>query len=236
MGPTGVISASAPLIYSSGSQSLSVDLDAFTHLGNLDYLQFNTSSSATDLPGRLVWNSFDGTLNLQGKDAGITYQLGQENAQLVENISGSPIVDGKVVRITGGNGHMTVAVADSSTAAGANAVLGVATQNIANNSLGYVTTYGVVHSFNTIGMAAGSPVYLGTSGNLTTTWPANGVVVLIGYVLIGNSVTGSIYVEPQPSLTAPVGGPCYVPGQPAPGVYEWYNVTGRRYFLVCNLP
>jgi hypothetical protein len=236
MGPTGVIDASAPLIYSSGSQSLSLDLDALSYLGNLDYLQFNTSANAADETGRLVWNDYDGTLNLQGKDGGITYQLGQENAQLVENISGSTIADGKVVRITGGNGHMTVAVADSSTAATANAVLGVATQDIANNTLGYVTTYGVVHDFDTTGMTAGSPVYLGSSGGLNTTWPANGVVNRIGYVLIGNSLSGSIYVEQQQDLTPPIGGACYVPGDPAVGAYEWFNVGGRRYVIVCNLP
>lgn len=236
MGPTGVINASGPLIYSSGSQSLSLDMDAFSHIGNLDYLQFNTSSAATNAPGRLVWNDIDGTLSLQGKNGGITYQLGQENAQLVENVSGSQINDGKVVRIVGANAHMQVDIADSTTASTANAVLGVATQNIDNNSQGYVTTYGVVHGFNTVGMAGGSAVYLGTSGNLTTTWPSSGVVVRIGYVLIGNSASGAIYVEQLQNLTPPLGGACVVPGETNPGVYAWYAVAaGLRYAIVCDI-
>ena len=204
-GPTGLISATAPLLYSSGSQNVSLNLDGFDHLGNLNYLQFNTAGpAATDSPGRLRWNDVDGTLNLQGKSGGITYQLGQESAQLVGNQTGSAIPNGAVVRIVGTtpSGRMSVVVADSTTLAGATSVLGVATQTIAAGSEGYVTTYGVVRDLNTTGLAAAAPVYLGANGAITATWPNNGIVAQIGYVLVGNSAAnGSIYVDPSPDLS-----------------------------------
>lgn len=243
MGPTGIISATGPLIYSAGSQSISLDLDGFSHLGNLNYLQFNLSPDASNSPGRLLWNDQDGTLNLQGKNGGITYQLGQESAQLVANESGTPISNGKIVRVVGttGSGRMSVVIADNTTVVGASTVLGIATQEIPAGGQGYVTTYGVVRDLNTTGLSAGLPVFLTSNGNLTTTWPSNGIVVQLGSVLVGNSAAnGSIYVSPQPNLTPPIGGPCYLsagvaPG-PGPGYYEWYSVAGRRYVVVCNYP
>ena len=203
MGPAGVVSASAPLILSSGA--LSLDLEGFDHIGNLNYLQFNTGSIAANSPGRLLWNDVDGTLNLQGKNGGITYQLGQETAHLVSNQTASPIGDGKVVRIVGEagtNGHMSVVVADNSTLAGATSVLGMATQTIAPGSEGYVTTYGLVRGINTTGLSSGAPVYLGTNGAVTTSWPNNGIVMQIGYVVNGNSsANGSIYITPAPDTS-----------------------------------
>ncbi|MFM5951139.1 MAG: hypothetical protein ACKOOE_00820 [Micrococcales bacterium] len=243
MGPTGVVAATAPLIYSSGTQELSLDLDAFDHLGTLDYLQFNTDSEPANSPGRLLWNKDDGTLNLQGIGGGITYQIGQENAQYVTNQSGTNIANGMVVRVNGtsGGNRMLVQVATSETAVGATGVLGLATQDINTGDAGYVTTYGVVHGLDTRGLSAGLPVYLGANGTLTNTWPANGIVVQLGYVLVGNSSNlGSIFVAPQLNLTPPIGGICYLPAGvapgPGPGVYEWYNVGGRRYVVVCNYP
>ncbi len=238
MGPTGVVSATAPLVYSAGSQNLSIDLDAVSYLGNLDYLQFNLATTATNSPGRLLWNAEDGTLNLQGINGGITYQLGQELAQYVQNQTGSDIANGTIVRVTGtsAEGRILINPADAGTAATAKAVLGVTTEAIPDASgSGYVTTYGVVHDINTTGMAAGSAVYLGTAGALTTTYPANGVVIQVGHVLVGNSTTGSIFVDLQQSFSPPIGEVCTVPGV-GTGTYQWYAVApGARYSIVCDL-
>lgn len=205
MGPTGVVNATAPLLYTVGTQSISLDLDGFDHLGNLNYLQFNTlGPAAADAPGRLLWNDLDGTLNLQGKNGGITYQIGQESAQLVSNLTGTAIPNGSVVRVVGTapNGHISVEIADNTTVEGATSVIGVATQTIPAGGEGYVTSYGVVRDINTSGLTAAAPAYLSTNGSLTTTWPNNGTVMQLGYVLAGNSAGGgSLYVSPQPDLS-----------------------------------
>lgn len=205
MGPTGVVNATAPLLYTVGAQSIALDLDGFDHLGNLNYLQFNTlGPAATDAPGRLLWNDTEGTLNLQGKNGGITYQLGQESAQLVTNLTGTAIPNGSVVRVVGTapNGHMSIEIADNTTVVGATSVIGVATQTIPAGGEGYVTSYGVVRDLNTSGLTSAAPAYLSTNGSLTTTWPNNGIVAQIGYVLKGNSSgAGSLYVSPQPDLS-----------------------------------
>ena len=92
--------------------------------------------------------------------------------------------------------------ADNSTLAGATGVAGIATQNIPANGEGYVTVQGLVHQIDTSGLTSGAPIYLSTNGVYTSTWPNNGIVVQIGYVVGGNSATsGSIYVTPQGDLS-----------------------------------
>jgi hypothetical protein len=201
------------------------------------YLQFDTATPGADNPGRLRWNETDGTLNLQGKDGQVTLQIGQESVQIVKNSTAGTLLDGRIVRITGSNaGRMTVDYADNSTVTGATAVIGVLTQNISAGAEGYVTTYGIVHNINTSAWAAGAPLYLNGSGSVTTTRPTNGRIVEVGYVLVQDAAGGSIYVDPKQNFEPIIGGVCQVPGQTGTGTYAWYNMTGKRWVVVCDYP
>jgi hypothetical protein len=233
----GITNATSPLVYNSGTQNISLDQDAFDHLSSLGYLQFNLGSTATDAPGRLLWNDVDGTLNLQGKNGGVTLQLGQESVQLVTNQTGAAIADGSIVKVVGSvGGRISVALADNTTALGATGVIGIATQNLASGGQGYVTTFGVVHGVNTVGMAGGAPLYLSSGGTFTNVRPNNGILIQVGFVLDGGLAAGSVLVNPQDNSQPNVGAACSVPGQTGIGTYQWANVSGRRYYLVCDLP
>jgi predicted RecA/RadA family phage recombinase len=131
---------------------------------------------------------------------------------------------------------MTIDYADNSTVAGATGVIGVLTQSISAGSSGYVTTYGIVHDLDTSAWAAGSPLYLNGSGSLTSTRPTNGRILEIGYVLVQDATVGSVYVDPRQNFEPIIGGVCQVPGQTGTGVYAWYNLTGRRWIVVCDYP
>jgi hypothetical protein len=235
MGPSGIVNATGPLVYDSNTSTISINQDGFTNLGNLDYLQFNLLASATDSAGRLRWNDNDGTLNLRLKDGTATLQVGQEAVQRVKNLSTSPLINGRAVRVDGSsNGRISIVHADNASAIGATAVIGVLTQDIAPNTEGYVTTYGIVHDINTASWAAGAALYLDTNGTLTTTRPTNGRIVQLGFVVTSNATTGSIYVNPIQNFEPIIGGVCSVPGQVGTGVFAWHNLAGARWIVVCD--
>ncbi|AOY55896.1 collagen-like protein [Candidatus Rhodoluna planktonica] len=235
MGPTGIVVATSPLQYNADTRTISLDLDAFERLGSLDYLQFNTSSTAERQPGRLVWNDVDGTLDLRLKENLVTLQIGQESVQVVLNNTGGTLLNGRAVRVTGSSGgRMTVTHADNSTVIGSTGVIGVLTEDIEPNTVGYVTTYGLVRDTNTSSWAAGAPLYADGSGVLTDVRPVNGRVVQIGYVAQSDATNGIIYVNPMQNFEPPIGGPCQVPGQTGLGTYAWHNLTGQRWIVVCD--
>jgi hypothetical protein len=235
MGPSGVISAASPLIYDAENKSISLDQSAINQVGTLDYLQFSLLNSAADAPGRLRWNENDGTLNLQGRDGNVTLQIGQENVQLVKNLTANEIPNGSVVRVDGSsNGRLSVVLADNATAAGATAVIGVTTQAIPAGGEGYVTTYGLVRDLNTAAWQAGSPVYLNGNGTLTNLQPTNGRIIQLGFVVTSNSSAGVVYVNPIHNFEPIIGSACIVPGQNGAGVYAWHNLAGARWIVVCD--
>jgi hypothetical protein len=235
MGPTGIVSANSPLVYNADSRTVSLDLDAFERLGSLNYLQFNTTSTAELQPGRVAWNDADGTLNIRLKDNLVTLQVGQESVQLVLNNTASTLLNGRAVRVTGSSGgRMTVIHADNNTVLGSTGVIGVLTQDVAPGQLGYVTTYGLVREIDTSGLTAGSPLYVDGEGILTQTRPVNGRVVQMGYVANADATSGVIYVNPMQNFEPPIGGACQVPGQTGLGVYAWHNLTGQRWIVVCD--
>ena len=235
MGPTGVIAATSPLIYDSNTQTLSLDLDAFQRIGSLDYLQFNPNSTAPNAPGRLVWNSEAGTLNLQGLGGGVTLQLGQESVQRVKNTGATTLLDGHVVRVTGAAGStMTVEYADNNTAAGATSVIGVLTESIPAGGTGYVTTYGLIHALDTSAFTPGAPIYLNGAGQLTAVRPINGRIVKLGYAVSISATDGIVYINPLQNFEPNIGGACQVPGQAGTGIYAWYNLAGARWIVVCD--
>lgn len=114
-----------------------------------------------------------------------------------KNVTGTQINKGTVVRIVGATGdNPLIGVANPSTELTSANVLGIATQNIPNDSFGLVITEGVLTGVNTDGMTAGALLYLGTGGIFTTTPPtAPNHGVRLGEVLRVQQNQGSIYVR-----------------------------------------
>jgi hypothetical protein len=116
-------------------------------------VQFDTSGDAptgTPPEGRVWWNSDDHTLNIQSDIPGTTNQVGQENWLRAFNNTGSIIAEGSVVYINGANtARPTIALAIASASLTSDRVIGVATSNIGINSLGVITTFGLVRGLTT---------------------------------------------------------------------------------------
>ena len=123
----------------------------------LDYIDFNRVGPHVAAARRMQWNEDDGTIDV-GMNADVMLQVGQETQYYAKNTSGGDILNGTPVMFTGtlgASGKLTFgkAVADGSQPA--LYMMGVATEDIANNGFGYITSFGKVRGFNTSGTPYG---------------------------------------------------------------------------------
>lgn len=169
-----------------------------------DYIGFDVNPSAIPTaPGSLYWDSADGnqTLNLVMAGGTATQQIGEEQYYRVK--ASSAITNGQVVMFTGtvgASGALTAAPATGLTAETASYVMGIATQDIALNGWGYITSFGLVRNINTNAFAAGSILYLDptVAGGLTTTVPsAPNPKVQVCACVYQSATVGSLFVRPS---------------------------------------
>ena len=134
-------------------------------------------------------------------DTDVNMQIGQETFIRVINNSGSDMLNGQAVYITGASGIFpTISLAKADVVSTAY-VAGVLTQNINNGAEGMITVRGIIHDVNTNGLTAGAEIYLSdtTAGAWTTTSPTSpSVVSRIGRVIVVDATAGSILVNPRP--------------------------------------
>ena len=167
-----------------------------------DFVQFDTGITPTVGVGKLQWDPTHGCMQVGLVGGNVNLQIGEETVAYVYNNTGSTITEGQVVRVVGSQGQrLTVALAQADGDPNSATILGMATENIANNSSGFITTQGVVNNLNTNGFADGTLLYLSPTvpGGVTATKPvAPQHLVWIGYVVKGNSGgAGSIYIHTQ---------------------------------------
>lgn len=149
-------------------------------------LQFDTTAvQATQVAGHVHWNADVNTLNLDVSADG-SLQVGQEEYVIGRNTTGSTILNGRAVRITGGQGDNALISLDQ----GTGGIVGVTTEDIANNTSGRVATFGVVHDLNTSAFNDGDTLYSSATGTLTTTVTGSRV----GTVLNSNPNEGTVLV------------------------------------------
>jgi hypothetical protein len=121
---------------------------------------------------------------------------------LVKNSTGSTLAKGRAVYVSGANGtNMLVSYASNDGELTASKTLGVLTQELVNNAIGFVVTEGLIAGLNTSTATAGDPVWMGTSGQLlfgVANKPvAPNHMVSIGVVTRVNAINGEIFVNVQ---------------------------------------
>ena len=165
----------------------------------VDRVGFDTTAGLTAGSGELVWNPTDATLDL-GLPGGSTLQVGQEFLIRGRNTSGSTMVDGTVVYVSGAQGARAVFARAQANQSTADKTIGVITQDIANNADGFCTLAGLVRNFDTSGWAEGAELWLSaaTAGGLTATKPAPpNNAVRVGQVIRSHATQGQILVRVQ---------------------------------------
>ena len=183
-GDPGISSVSSPLVYNTETQSLSVDQDGFTHIGQLDYLDYDTNVivEPNSTAGRMMWDQYHETVRL-GVGHGATLDLGQEFQIPVFNVSGDDIAKGTLVMAELDNngrirtiedGKFRVTKAITNGVFDASVILGVTLTPIPNGSGGLITTHGHVHDVDTAPWVLGDILWADPAvpGGLTTTAPA----------------------------------------------------------------
>ncbi len=196
----------------SGANSDITSLSGITGgISTADFIAFDTTYGVAPTTGRLSWNVDDGTLDI-GLNGGSVLQVGQEQMFYAKNTSGGLIPNGTPVMFTGtvgASGKLTFGLAVADGSVPADYMMGVTTQDVADNGFGYVTTFGLVRGFNTSGAPYGEvwadgdllyfdPAAPGTWTNVEPVAPNIHVPVAV----VVNATTGgsgSIFVRMTPS-------------------------------------
>lgn len=172
-------------------------------ISDVGYIDFNLINGIAQQEGRMCWNNTDGTVNLGLKGGFVNLQVGMEHVVRGKNTSGFQINDGEAVRINGAIGqNPTFALSDADSATDMDSV-GLATEDISNNTLGYVTTNGRVRDVNTTGAPVsetwsdGDYLFVSnTAGKLTNIIPTGSErKIFIGIVLYSHATEGVIWVS-----------------------------------------
>ena len=66
-----------------------------------DFVQFDTTVAVTEAVAKLQWDDGNGTLQFGLKGGNVNLQVGQELVALCYNDSGTNLVDGQIVYISG---------------------------------------------------------------------------------------------------------------------------------------
>ena len=150
--------------------------------------------------GRFFYDTTEKSLAYYNDESTVTLNVGQENWIRVKNVSGASITNGSAVYVSGADatsGLPNISLAKADVLATSDAI-GVTTHTIANNSIGYVTAFGIVHQLNTTSyVTPGAALYVSptTAGALTSTRPSQpNFTNPIGFAGNINAATGEILV------------------------------------------
>lgn len=176
-------------------------------LSIVDRVVFDETYTAPDSIGKLQWNNTDGTLNLGLKGGSVTLQIGQEEVVRVVNKTNTNLLESeyKAVRVSSAQGQrLAVNFAQANAENTSASTLGIVTENINNNSEGFITVSGKVNNINTTGSLQGetwvdgdvlflSPTVPGGITKIRPTAPNH--TVIIGWVVYAHQNNGSIFVK-----------------------------------------
>jgi hypothetical protein len=135
-------------------------------------------------PGHMHWNTTEGIPEVMTDIPGVVLQIGHELFAEVRNNSGATIPNGRAVRVTGGIATRPTIALDN----GEGGILGLTTHEIANNSNGKVTLFGLVRGLNTSSFSEGDTLYSSSTGTLTTSITSS----FVGYVTDSHVSAGTI--------------------------------------------
>ena len=199
---------SGSLVFNTSPLLVTPTLSGATVDNAAPYIDFANGSAVTLAAGRMWYDGSTGSWNLGMGGGNITQQVGEE--QFIYGKASAAITEGQLIVKTGANGASGVITFAPSPAnlTDNDGIIGVATENIALNGFGRITTFGVVHGINTSGSSVGETWADGDtlwynpagSGKLTNVKPtAPNIKFAIATVThAGPGGSGSIQVDLQP--------------------------------------
>lgn len=190
----------------------------------IDYNYGNTG-------GQNSWNNTEDCIDTI-INSNVTLQNGRELLKLGRNTSGATITNGSVIAIIGSVGNVAeIELVDIDDLNQSFKVIGVATEDIANNTTGNVTLIGRVRGLDTSAYAEGTILYAGENGTLTDTCPLPpNRCILMAVVETSSAGSGIIWTWPRPLATLDELSDTYAPSVADKDFYV-YNATNSRYEL-----
>ena len=177
----------------------------FTNTPTVKQLNLDTAAPEADVgEGEVRWNAEAGTADLGLNGGDVVLQVGQETLYRAQNKTGSQIANGTLVVAVGTDGQSgKINIAPWTGAEQSQRIMGLATENIPNNALGYVTHFGKVRGINTTGSiygevwANGDIIYAGPNGGLTKVKPdAPASKTIVALVINAHPQVGMLFVRP----------------------------------------
>lgn len=194
--------SSNAVLFIDSSGNLAVD-SAFTYDNPtntlaVDYIQINTAAAEpSHATGLIHWNTDDSTMEI-GMEGTVNLQVGQEVLLRAQAI-GSAVNNGQVAYVSGASGNRAqVSLAKADALATSRTSIAIATEDIAENNTGFLTSYGLVRDVNTLGFTEGAAIYLdaSTAGGFTETVPTDpNYSVRVGYVVRAHATEGIIFAD-----------------------------------------
>lgn len=175
--------------------------ETITGIKTLTQLNITPSGAATSpVDGSLYFDTQDKALTIVTDATNdVNLSIGQEMYIRCINKTGSPINNGQVVFISGAQGNRPkISLAQANAVATFLGTIGVATQDIADNAEGMITTYGLVRDINTSAFSEGDILYLSpiVAGGFTKTMPSSpNYISRIGIVTTSHVTQGAICVH-----------------------------------------
>lgn len=174
----------------------------FTGRTKVDAIQFNAylASVMAYQNGLTCWDDQNKTIaTVLDATNSVVLQHGNEMYVRCVNKTGVQINDGQVVYISGAQGNRPKCALARADALTTSRVIGVATQNIADNAQGFVTVIGTVNGYNTSGFTEGDMLYLSatTAGALTNVAPVDPNYTVVVATALNSTNNGSIQVHPH---------------------------------------
>jgi hypothetical protein len=196
-GSSGQILSSSPngVLWISGGTSL-------TLTPNFDYIDFTTGYTTTAKTARVYYDSNEQALsyfpNTPSMD--VTVNIGQESLIRVYNNTGVQINNGSVVHISGSSLGLPTIVLSNAAFDDRAEVAGFATHDIPNNTIGFITNFGIVRDVNTSAFNVGDELYLSDtiSGGFTNNVIGinfSSRVCSVGWVVTTGVTNGKILVS-----------------------------------------
>ena len=177
-----------------------IDLQNNT-IKNINTLQLDTSIvNPSYKKGEIFYDNSKNAVSYYNEINDIVVNLGHEILFQVENQTGSDITNGSVLYP---DSTTIVALANSKNK-NKSRIIGVATHDIPNGSIGYITKVGQVGGLNTSGFQVGDILYLSdvVDGTFTNQMPSkSSFVVTVGVVDVVDAVDGIITVDTRSNDT-----------------------------------
>jgi hypothetical protein len=166
---------------------------------------FTPTAAPAYARGKCFYDSTEEAMSYYNEVSDVTINMGQEMVLRGENNSGGILLDGTAVFISGSSGTLP-RLQKAQPVNGKKQVIGLVTHDIANGSVGYVCTFGVVRGIDTSTFSAGDALYLDatTPGALTNVEPTyTQPTIMIGHV-INSDPAGKVFVDVEHAAGATV--------------------------------